>query len=104
MFPSRNPFYTYEGLINAAATFPEFAGTGDTATRKREVAAFLANVNHETGGLVYVEEIAKATYCDTSWGPAVVARPASSTTAAAPSSSPGTVTTALPATRSGCPS
>ena len=36
---------------------------------RREVAAFLANVAHETGNLVYIEEIAKSTMCDTSWGP-----------------------------------
>ncbi len=70
MFPKRNGFYTYDTLVAAAATFPGFATTGNAATRKREVAAFLANVSHETSGLVYIEEIAKATYCDTSWGPA----------------------------------
>jgi len=69
MFPGRNPFYSYEALVAAAATIPEFATTGDITTRKREVAAFLANVSHETGGLVYVEEIAKAEYCNTGWGP-----------------------------------
>ena len=69
MFPNRSGFYTYDALVAAAATFPGLATTGDADTRKREVAAFLANVSHETGGLVYVEEIAKAPYCDTSWGP-----------------------------------
>lgn len=69
MFPSRNGFYTYDALVAAAAGFPGLATTGDTDTRKREVAAFLANVSHETGGLVYIEEINKADYCDTSWGP-----------------------------------
>jgi chitinase len=69
MFPNRNGFYTYDALIAAANTFPTFATTGDTDTRKREVAAFLANVNHETGGLVYIEEIARGEYCDGSWGP-----------------------------------
>ncbi|WP_437494205.1 glycoside hydrolase family 19 protein [Sorangium sp. So ce1014] len=69
MFPGRNPFYTYRALIAAASTFPGLATTGDADTRKREVAAFLANASHETGGLVYVEEIAKAQLCDTSWGP-----------------------------------
>jgi len=70
MFPNRSGFYTYDALVAAAATFPGLATTGDADTREREVAAFLANVSHETGGLVYVEEIAKAPYCDTSWGPA----------------------------------
>ena len=37
--------------------------------KKREAAAFLANVSHETGGLVYIKEINEANYphyCDTS--------------------------------------
>lgn len=42
--------YVYEGLIAAAATFPAFASEGDVATRKRELAAFLANISHETTG------------------------------------------------------
>ncbi|WP_406079034.1 chitinase [Micromonospora sp. NBC_00858] len=67
MFPGRNPFYTYQGLAAAMARYPAFAGTGDDTTRKREVAAFLANVSHETGGLIYVEEINRSAwgnYCD----------------------------------------
>jgi predicted chitinase len=66
MFPDRNSFYTYQGLVEATASYPAFATTGDLATRKREVAAFLANVGHETGDLVYIEEIAKADYCSSS--------------------------------------
>jgi Chitinase class I len=67
MFPSRNPFYTYADLADAMASFPDFAGTGDEETRKREMAAFLANVNHETDGLAHIEEIDRTvwgTYCD----------------------------------------
>ena len=63
MFPGRNGFYTYRGLVEAAATFPAFAGTGDGTTRRREAAAALANFSHETGGLVYIEEIARGEYC-----------------------------------------
>jgi predicted chitinase len=69
MFPNRNSFYTYSGLINALGAYPAFANTGDDTTKKREAAAFLANVNHETGGLVYIKEINEANYphyCD--WG------------------------------------
>jgi chitinase len=66
MFPSRNGFYSYAGLVNAAATFGAFANTGDITARKREVAAFLANVGHETGDLIYIEEIDKADYCSSS--------------------------------------
>ena len=64
MFPSRNAFYTYQGLVTAANFYSAFAGTGTTDTRKREAAAALANFNHETGGLWYITEIAKNTYCD----------------------------------------
>ena len=67
MFPNRNPFYTYQGLVDALSAYPGFATTGGTEVAKREAAAFLANVNHETGGLVYVKEINTANYphyCD----------------------------------------
>lgn len=68
LFNRRNSFYTYAGLLEAAKLYPAFATSGDTDTRKREVAAFLANVTHETGDLVYVEEINKGDYCSTaSW-------------------------------------
>ncbi len=63
MFPNRNPFYTYAGLVAATHTYPAFAGTGDMTTKKREAAAALANFSHETGGFVYVTEIAKNEYC-----------------------------------------
>jgi predicted chitinase len=63
MFPNRNSFYSYAGLVNAAATFPAFATSGNLTTQKREAAAALANFSHETGGLYYINEIAKGTYC-----------------------------------------
>lgn len=63
IFPNRNPFYTYAGLVAATNTYPAFAGTGDLAMKKREAAAALANFHHETGGLVYVTEIAQGEYC-----------------------------------------
>jgi predicted chitinase len=56
MFPHRNPFYTYQGLINALGAYPGFAGTGGETTKRREAAAFLANVSHETDGLKYIVE------------------------------------------------
>ncbi|GII62948.1 chitinase [Sphaerisporangium krabiense] len=67
MFPSRNPFYTYNGLVAALRAYPAFANTGSDTVKKQEAAAFLANVNHETGGLVYIVEQNTANYphyCD----------------------------------------
>jgi basic endochitinase B len=69
-FPHHHPLYSYEALIKAAASFPLFAGEGDTVARRRELAAFFAEVAHETGnggadatggayswGLYYTEEL-----------------------------------------------
>jgi Chitinase class I len=67
-FPDRDPFYSYDGLVAALRTYPAFTTTGDDATRRREAAAFLADVDHETGGLKYVVEQNTAnygSYCDT---------------------------------------
>ncbi|MFD5030746.1 glycoside hydrolase family 19 protein [Streptomyces sp. NPDC058220] len=67
MFPSRNSFYSYSGLVAALGAYPGFAKTGSDTVKKQEAAAFLANVNHETGGLVYVVEQNTANYphyCD----------------------------------------
>ncbi|MFM9613697.1 glycoside hydrolase family 19 protein [Streptomyces niveiscabiei] len=47
--PSAGSF-TYQAFVTAANTFPLFAAVGDTATRQREIAAFLANAGHETSG------------------------------------------------------
>jgi predicted chitinase/chitodextrinase len=69
MFPSRNGFYTYQGLVTALGKYPAFATTGGATVAKQEAAAFLANVSHETSGLVYIDEVNQAvwgTYCDTS--------------------------------------
>jgi predicted chitinase len=69
MFPGRNPFYSYQGLTDALGAYPGFARTGGETTRRREAAAFLAHVAHETGGLRYVVEQNHANYghyCDRS--------------------------------------
>ncbi|MFC1418964.1 glycoside hydrolase family 19 protein [Streptacidiphilus cavernicola] len=64
MFPSRNSFYTYSGLIAALSAYPQFATTGSSTVQAQEAAAFLANVSHETGGLVYITEIDQSgNYC-----------------------------------------
>ena len=67
MFPNRNSFYTYSGLKAALSAYPGFANTGSDTVKKQEAAAFLANVNHETGGLVHIVEQNQANYphyCD----------------------------------------
>jgi predicted chitinase len=67
MFPSRNSFYSYSGLVDAMSRFPTFARTGSDTVRRQEAAAFLANANHETGGLVHITEINKSNdLCDES--------------------------------------
>ncbi|MFD5629928.1 glycoside hydrolase family 19 protein [Streptomyces sp. NPDC127072] len=69
MFPGRNSFYSYSGLTAALSAYPGFAKTGSDTVKKQEAAAFLANVNHETGGLVHIVEQNTANYphyCD--WG------------------------------------
>ncbi|MCX5409453.1 chitinase [Streptomyces sp. NBC_00335] len=68
MFPNRNPFYTYNGLVAALSAYPGFATTGDDTVKRRAAAAFLANASHETGGLVHIVEQNTANYphyCDT---------------------------------------
>ncbi|XP_009606804.1 basic endochitinase [Nicotiana tomentosiformis] len=43
-------FYTYEAFVTATRSFGAFGTTGDTNTRKKEIAAFLAQTSHETTG------------------------------------------------------
>jgi hypothetical protein len=67
MFPNANSFYSYSGLVSAMSLYPAFATTGGTTVELQEAAAFLANVDHETGGLVYINEVDQSgDYCDTS--------------------------------------
>ncbi|KAK6924563.1 Glycoside hydrolase, family 19, catalytic [Dillenia turbinata] len=48
-------FYTYDAFVAAANSFPSFGTTGDTDTRKREIAAFLGQTSHETTGPILVQ-------------------------------------------------
>lgn len=79
LFPHQNALYTYDAFQRAAARFPKFLNEGDDQTRRRELAAFLANVSQETSGgwdavpggyttwgLYFTEEKTNATYNDTS--------------------------------------
>jgi hypothetical protein len=40
MFPDRNPFYTYDGLVAAIAAYPAFATIGGETVQQQEAAAF----------------------------------------------------------------
>jgi chitinase len=42
--------YTYANFLNAALLFPNFANVGTSTVQKQELAAFLANISHETTG------------------------------------------------------
>ena len=42
--------YTYAGLLTAAEAYPSFGCEGTEEIRRREVAAFLAQISHETTG------------------------------------------------------
>jgi chitodextrinase len=69
-FPHHHALYTYEAFLKASATYPLFAGEGDSVLRRRELAAFFAEIAHETTdggpespggpyawGLFYTEEL-----------------------------------------------
>ncbi|KAB8408222.1 hypothetical protein FH972_024834 [Carpinus fangiana] len=71
-----NGFYTYNAFIAATRSFGGFGTNGDVNTRKREIAAFLAQTSHETTGgwasapdgpyawgYCFVTETNKQTYC-----------------------------------------
>ncbi|CAL5068647.1 unnamed protein product [Urochloa decumbens] len=59
-------FYTRGAFLNAANAYPGFAHGGSETQGKREIAAFFANVAHETSRLCFINEINGATrnYCD----------------------------------------
>lgn len=73
-----NNFYTYSSFIKATECFPRFGNDGSILTRKREIAAFLAQISHETTGgwvtapdgpyawgLCFKEEVnPQSDYCD----------------------------------------
>lgn len=65
IFPNRNSFYTYDSLCTAASSFPSIGTTGNVTQSTQDVAAFFAQVTHETAGLVYINETDQsANYCD----------------------------------------
>jgi hypothetical protein len=46
----KKDFYSYDAFVAAAKLFPLFLGDGSDSTQKRELAAFLASISHETSG------------------------------------------------------
>lgn len=50
MFPNRNALYSYDAIVAAGNATPAFCNEGTMDDRKREAAAFLANISHETTG------------------------------------------------------
>lgn len=55
-FPERNGAYTYANLVAAVDLFPAFASCCSEQDRKREIAAFLAQVQHEADALKATDE------------------------------------------------
>lgn len=62
LFPDRLDFYSYEGFVQAVASYPGFAGRGSDAVRRREMAAFLANIAHESDFLRALREYNQANH------------------------------------------
>ena len=46
----KKDFYSFEAFVRAAKMFPHFLNEGNDVLQKRELAAFLANISHETSG------------------------------------------------------
>lgn len=74
---ANTPFYSYAAFVKATKRFPEFLTDGSLELKKRELAAFLATISHETGGgnerdiahfydygLYYKEELACLNGCE----------------------------------------
>ncbi|EPS66639.1 hypothetical protein M569_08138, partial [Genlisea aurea] len=62
-------FYTRSAFLQAVGAYQGFGTTGSSDDAKREIAAFFANVAHETGSLCYTEESngPSKNYCDRSF-------------------------------------
>lgn len=61
-FPQRLAFYTYDGFVAAARSFPAFAGEGTPEQRRRELAAFMAQIAHESDELRALREYKTENY------------------------------------------
>jgi hypothetical protein len=52
-----NDFFSYAAFVRACSFFPDFLHNSDSVTQKRELAAFLAHISVETGGLRFSEQL-----------------------------------------------
>ncbi|WVZ86243.1 hypothetical protein U9M48_033056 [Paspalum notatum var. saurae] len=60
-------FYTRSAFLSAVGAYSGFAQGGSSDDGKREIAAFFANVAHETGRLCYISETDQSSdYCQSS--------------------------------------
>ncbi len=48
--PCKGSYYSYQAFLSAAQKYPEFLSEGTKEQRLQELAAFLANISHETTG------------------------------------------------------
>ncbi|KAF4041220.1 Chitinase class I [Phytophthora infestans] len=62
VFPDAVELYNFNGLVDAASKYSEFANTGNDDNDKRELAAFLAQTAHECDSFKAAEEYARDTY------------------------------------------
>ncbi|KAL7997698.1 putative glycoside hydrolase, family 19, Lysozyme-like domain superfamily [Plasmopara halstedii] len=79
IFPNAIELYTFNGLVNAANQYLEFANTGNETNDKRELAAFLAQMAHESDNFKAAEEYGHENYtvwqyCDNTTYPCVPGR------------------------------
>ncbi|TDH65673.1 hypothetical protein CCR75_003009 [Bremia lactucae] len=79
MFPEALELYSFDGLISAANKFSAFANSGNDSTNTLELAAFLAQIAHETDSLKAAEEYARDDfsvwqYCDNTTVPCAPGR------------------------------
>ncbi|HSW06539.1 chitinase [Aquabacterium sp.] len=62
LFPERIAFYSYEGFVAALAATPGLAASGSAQLRRQEMAAFLAQIAHESDQLRAVREYERANW------------------------------------------
>lgn len=62
LFPERIAFYSYEGFAEAVRRTPAFAARGSEQHKRQEMAAFLAQISHESDQLKAQREYRRANW------------------------------------------